>query len=302
MTRLFTKALPLFLIAALAAVAAGAPPKDTRRFSSYGEPMYEEVFPDTEGLRHAVDQLAQVNERMDRSRAEFSRAMQQVLAEVTASAKGPRRCAAAAAPFAQAQRLGQEYLDQGRALTRLYELVTRLDEMGESSGLTPDYRARVQKARKVYAGLKTDYREMKYVFHDQLVPELRHAGCDPDQLLGAAAKGQGRAASAPATIPSLATIPPQPLPRKPIADAPPRPATMITFHVDNSHCRAAVSVHVDGTFAGEVKALGRGGFRTRSGPHELCLLHEGTAAKCGDRETVRRSYLHEGWTIELRCP
>ena len=34
-----------------------------------------------------------------------------------------------------------------------------------------------------YATLLTDYREMKIAFHDQLVDELKYAGCDLQALL-----------------------------------------------------------------------------------------------------------------------
>ena len=37
------------------------------------------------------------------------------------------------------------------------------------------------------------------------------------------------------------------------------------------------------------------------GPHDLCLIAEGAKARCGDPGTIRKSYLHEGWTISLRC-
>ena len=110
---------------------------------------------------------------------------------------------------------------------------------------------------------------MKYAFHDQLIPEVRHAGCDPDGLLAQSGKG-GKAgfglaaSSAPSSAPAPTTIPPQALPKKATPDPPPRTATMITFHVDNSHCNTAVRVYVDGVDSGAVQAQSRGGFRTRT--------------------------------------
>jgi hypothetical protein len=301
-------AISLALLALLGAAGArAAPPRNGGGFRSYGEPMFETVFPDTEGFRKWVDQLVVVHERMEGLRSDFARAMHQVLVEVTrplaAQEKPARRCQAAAEPFARAQRLGQDYLGQGRDLVKVYDQLTRLDEMGETAGLTSDYRAKVHRARDVYRGLKSDYREMKYTFHEQLIPELKHAGCDPNALVGAVAKG----AKAPATMeaaaaPALTTIPPQALPKRATGETPPRPATMITFHVDNTHCRATVRLTVDGAAAGEVPAQSRGAFRSRSGPHELCLLHDTSPAKCGQPGTVRKTYLHDGWTIQLRCP
>jgi hypothetical protein len=305
--RVPTRLAALIAAVACASGATAAPPKQERGFRSYGEPMFETVFPDTEGFRKWVDQLVTVHERMDVLRTEFGRALQQVLAEVTrpaaAKEKAQRRCALVAEPFARAQRLGQDYLGRGRDLVRVCELLTKLDEMGETTGLTSDYRAKVHSVREVYRGLRSDYREMKYAFYEQLIPEVRHAGCEPDALLTLA----GRGATAPASeaLPdgsAPTTIPPQPLPRKTAAEAPPRPATMVTFHVDNSHCPSAVRVVVDGTAVGEVQPQSHSAFRSRSGPHELCLLHEGAVAKCGQAGTIRKTYLHEGWTVQLRCP
>jgi hypothetical protein len=304
-------ALALGLAAALTAGrATAAPPKAAPNgFRGYGDPMFENVFPDTEGFRKWVDQLAVVHERMESLRADFARAVQQVLVEISrpaiAKEKPARRCAAVAQPYARAQRLGQDYLSRGRDLVRVYDLLTKLDEMGETAGLTSDYRAKVLRVRDMYKGLKSDYREMKYAFHEQLVPEVRHAGCDPDALAALAAKQGPESAPASreaASEPAPTTIPPQALPRRTGPEAATRSATMITFHVDNSHCESAVHVTLDGTAAGDVQPQSRGAFRTRAGPHELCLLHDGAEAKCGQAGTVRKTYLHDGWTIQLRCP
>ncbi|HEY3352229.1 MAG TPA: hypothetical protein VGQ83_03205 [Polyangia bacterium] len=307
-----TPILGLILTVALAAGGpAGAAPPAKAGFRAYGDPMFETVFPDTEGFRKWVDQLVVVHERMEVLRTDFARAVQRVLVEVTrpvgVKEKLAKRCVKVAEPFARAQRLGQDYLNQGRDLVRVYDLLTKLDELGETAGLTSDYRAKVHRVREVYRGLKSDYREMKYTFHEQLIPEVRHAGCDPDALVAAAVKGvkeaaKAEAAEAAASAPAPTTIPPQAMPKRATADTPPRPATMITFNVDNAHCQSAVTVTVDGTVAGEVQAQSRGGFRTRSGPHELCLLHATSPGKCGQPGTIRKTYLHDGWTIQLRCP
>ena len=294
----------------LALVVAGAPAaadrKATRGFTSYGEPMFEDVFPDTDGVRRWVDQLGAVHERMDGLRVDFSKAVQQVLGELNRrpAPKGAKRCAELTAPFGRAQALGQRYLTQGRDLSRVYEMLTRLDEMGETIGLTPDYRAKVKRVREVYRGLRNDYREMKYSYYEQLIPELKHAGCDPDALLATAAKGGATASQAAATAPAVspATTLPRAIPKKPPAEPPARPATMITYHVDNTSCAAPARVVLDGNPVGVVDAHTRRGFRTRSGPHQLCLLHEGSPQSCGQPGTLRRGYLHDGWTIQLKCP
>jgi hypothetical protein len=74
----------------------------------------------------------------------------------------------------------------------------------------------------------------------------------------------------------------------------------VLFYVDNTKCQRGATVFVDGKKLGEVPAATRVGFQTAPGPHDLCLL-DATKKECGAPGTVRRSYLHEGWTISLRC-
>ena len=57
---------------------------------------------------------------------------------------------------------------------------------------------------------------------------------------------------------------------------------------------------LDGKKLGDVPAAQRIGFQTVPGPHDLCLL-DSSQKQCGKPGTIRRSYLHEGWTISLRC-
>jgi hypothetical protein len=299
----------LALIAAFAILSGGAAARADRKaaprgFTSYGEPMFEDVFPDTEGVRRWVDQLGAVHERMDGLRTDFSRAVQQTLGEIGRgpAPKGAKRCPALAAPFGRAQSLGQRYLTQGRDLSRVYDMLTRLDEMGETVGLTPDYRVKVKRVRETYRGLRSDYREMKYAYYEQLIPELKHAGCDPDTLLAAAAKAEPPGPQSAAALRAPATTLPRPTPKKTPAEPPPRPATMITFHVDNTSCAVPARVVLDGSTTGVVDAHTRRGFRARSGPHQLCLLHEGSPQTCGQHGTLRKGYLHDGWTIQLKCP
>ena len=110
-----------------------------------------------------------------------------------ASPKKAARCPAdtVAAPYAKAHHLGAEYLRVGRELTRHYDQVKEFDRLGESIGLTPDYRWKVKRVLQQYATLLTDYREMKVAFHDQLVDELQVRRLRP-----AGAADQGRSAGA----------------------------------------------------------------------------------------------------------
>jgi hypothetical protein len=110
--------------------------------------------------------------------------------------------------------------------------------------------------------------------------------------------------NAPANVGSERVPPLQPIaiPKKAtfteVRDAPPRSG--ILFYVDNTRCNRPTSVFLDGKKIGEVAGAGRIGFQSTAGPHDLCLIDSGKK-HCGDPGTVRRNYLHEGWTISLRC-
>jgi hypothetical protein len=103
------------------------------------------------------------------------------------------------------------------------------------------------------------------------------------------------------------SLPPEKVPpRDPIAmpkrqpGEPDRPRSGILFYVDNTRCARGTQVILDGKRLGDVPAATRVGFQTAAGPHDLCLLDD-AKRQCGQPGTVRRSYLHEGWTISLRC-
>jgi hypothetical protein len=130
---------------------------------------------------------------MQKVRDEFAQAVQAALVSVqpppgAKSDRPVRKCpsAQAAQPYAHALKLGKAYLSTGRELARRFEQVKELDRLGESIGLTPDYRQKVKRVIAQYAALLTDYREMKVAFHDQLTDELKFAGCDPEKLLALA--------------------------------------------------------------------------------------------------------------------
>jgi hypothetical protein len=338
----------LVVLAGGAAHAAGAetlPPRDAGAagFHLEGKPAVDDVFGDASDYRRTVDRFLELTQQMQSMRDDFARAVQTALNELGArdlpdkdkpdkSDKKPRRhgcpVEAVAGPYAKAARLGAEYLRVGRELTRHYDQVKEFDRLGESMGLTPDYRWKVKRVLSQYNVLLTDYREMKVAFHDQLVDELKFAGCDLQALLlkgdpqsklasdeawpqpgqpGApgvqVARNEPRE-SVPPNLPVERVPPPQPIviPRR-TAPADPngeQPRSGVLFYVDNTRCQRGATVFVDGKKLGEVPAATRVGFQTAAGPHDLCLL-DGTKKECGAPGTVRRSYLSEGWTISLRC-
>ncbi len=305
-------------------------------FRLEGRPAVDDVFGDASDYRRTIDRFLELSVQMQTLRDDFARTVQVTLTElgvrgVRPSTERKRGCPVdgVAAPYARASRAGGEYLRLGRELTRHHEQIREFDRLGESIGLTPDYRTKVRRVLAQYRALVTDYREMKVAFHDQLVDELRYAGCDLGTLLqkgdpqthgkgdtkpdedwpvpgtpgapGVPSSGPAREAPSelpPPNLPSEHVPPNQPiaLPRK----AEPQARSGILFYVDNTRCKRLSSVVLDGSPIGKVPGGTRSGFQSLAGPHDLCLLDD-PKRSCGQPGTVRRSYLHEGWTITLRC-
>jgi hypothetical protein len=309
-------------------------------FHLEGKPAVDDVFGDASDYRRTVDRFIELAGQMQAMRDEFARTVQTALNELGAHGiekrgtvpKRSARCPAdaVATPYAKAHHLGAEYLRVGRELTRHYDQVREFDRLGESLGLTPDYRWKVKRVLLQYTTLLTDYREMKVAFHDELVDELKYAGCDLQALLvkgdpqatraGDDAWPQPGQPGAPGVqvarndLPVRETVPPNlpaervppqapiPIPKHPAPADPMVTETRsgILFYVDNTRCQRGATLYLDGKKVGDVPAATRVGFQAAPGPHDLCLL-DATKKECGAPGTVRRSYLHEGWTISLRC-
>lgn len=339
--------IALFLLALVASSVRAAPadaaaPAPVPRaadagtgFHLEGPPAIDDVFGDSSDYLRTIDRFLALTTRMQAIRDDFARSAQAVLAALARPASGRKVCPTAqvAGPYARAHRLGNEYLEVGRELTRHYDEVKELDRLGESVGLTPDYRWKVKRVLAQYTQLLTDYREMKEQFHDQLDDELKYAGCQPQALLAAGApptapaaappdekwpqpgapgapgvpeKSETRAEAREAPPPSL---PPERVPpAQPIAvrrtaaagDSDLQPRSGMLFYVDNTKCGRGTTVWLDHKKLGDVPGGQRLGFQTVPGPHDLCVL-DSTQKSCGAPGTVRRTYLHEGWTISLRC-
>ena len=191
------------------AAAATAPVDAGSGFHLEGKPEVDDVFGDASDYRRTIDRFIELATQMQSMRDEFARSVQSALNELGARGGGTvekkptvkkGRCPVdtVAAPYAKAHHLGAEYLRVGRELTRHYDQVKEFDRLGESIGLTPDYRWKVKRVLQQYTTLLTDYREMKVAFHDQLVDELKYAGCDLQALL---IKGDPQALKRRATTP-----------------------------------------------------------------------------------------------------
>jgi hypothetical protein len=105
------------------------------------------------------------------------------------------------------------------------------------------------------------------------------------------------AGPATATATSAAAAAPRRSPGLSADDA----ASAALFFIDNSRCAVGQQVHLDGVLQGEVPARARAAFRANVGHHEMCLLPIGSHTACGSPGTVRRVYLHDGWSITMRC-
>lgn len=270
-----------------------------------GQPQLEIPFGDSDAYRRTVDRFLGLHDQMQELRDDFSRSVQEVLHRVAAPASergsNRRKCPQAeiAAPYARAFALGQQYLRSGRELERAFVQVRELDQLGETQGLTPDYRFKVKRVLELYKQLLADYREMKIAFHNQLASEVKFLGCNPDQLI-ARAEQAGKDAVLAGGNNNSASPPDPPGKSKPAGDDV-RATAIVSFFIDNTRCQEPARVYLDQVALGQVGAAARTGFRGPAGPHDLCVLPVSDRKACGAPGTVRRAYLHEGFSLELRC-
>src|SRR4029077_682093 len=109
-------------------------------------------------------------------RDEFSSAVHETLAALASDPAGTQCPAATGAQSGRALASAGRYLALGQQLQASYREIRRAEELGDTLGLTPDYRLRAKKAKEMHQQLLSDYREMRVAFYDQLGAELRHAG------------------------------------------------------------------------------------------------------------------------------
>jgi hypothetical protein len=308
---------------ALGAVAApAASPLAGTGFHTDAAPRIDPVFDDVVALRRSIDQFFALQRDMEKVRDRFSEAVHDTLASLgPIGARPPETCPDELAPrYARASLEGRRFLALGRRLAIRAGDIRRADELGDSVGLTPDYRIKAKKVRELYLALVRDYREMRAAFYDQLGAEMHHAGCKlptaptPAVLTQASAPAE-QAAPDPANANDWVLDGPdedERSARSPTA-ARPEPANgkkaaggggagpAIWIEIDNSSCPEASTLIIDGKSVGEIAGQKRIPVRTRSGPHELCVLPARESATCGAPGTVRRAYLYEGWKLSVRC-
>jgi hypothetical protein len=330
-------ALTVLALVGAAAPPAAAPPAETAPartdipFRTDATTRIDPLFGDTTTLRAALDRFLALQGEMDGVRDEFSTAVHETLAALQAPAPGAdrgagKRCPAGiAAPYARALASGERYLALGHQVQARYREVRRGDDGGDSIGLTPDYRWKVRRAREQYGHLLGDYREMRVAFYDQLGAELRQAGCKPGAARPALAAAPSplaapsEAAPNPLELSAWALDPTDDTDRAVSRPALPRssvdvqaaageasaerggPATAIWIEIDNALCDQPTRVVIDGQSMGELPRRNKTSVRTRAGPHELCVLPQSDSRPCGAPGTLRKAYLHEGWTLTVHC-
>jgi hypothetical protein len=272
-----------------------------------GEPALETVFGDTSAFRRHIDRFYAHHGEMRTHQAAFSASVRAAMTALVATKRGGCPAAIVAPLYAQAHAEGQRYRQVGVAFEARHTAIRLLNRLGETAGLTPDYRWKVLRAASLYRAALVDYREMRAVFDDQLGRELGHRGCDRDVLLATgqtmladAAKGAATP-TPPAGADTQAGAAPSATPA-PGATAEPPHLLAATFFIDNRSCEREVAVFVDGAALGQVAAGARVAFQIRPGRHALCLIAAGQTAACGDPGTVRSAHVYDGWSVDLVCP
>jgi hypothetical protein len=317
----------LAVLSTLLALGSVAPPAASplagNGFRTDAAPRIDPVFDDVVSLRRSIDQFFALQRDMERVRDRFSEAVHDTLASLgPIGARPPESCPAELAPrYVRASEEGQRFLALGRRLAARAREIRRADELGDAVGLTPDYRIKAKKVRELHLALVRDYREMRAAFYDQLGAEMRHAGCKPAAAPSPSAQrsagGSGEHAApdpanandwvldAPDEDDRGARSPTAARPEEAIDTNAVGPAggggPAIWIQIDNTSCPEPSNLIIDGKTVGEIAGQKRIPVRTRSGPHELCVLPVREGGTCGAPGTVRRAYLYDGWTLAVRC-
>lgn len=288
-------------------LVADVPPTFLRGFRVEGAPELDLVFGDSEHFKRHIGRFFALDKAMDQTRSAFSHNVQAALEALGDHPHGRCPVDDVAPAFYEARRDGETYRALGAEMENEALLIRQLDDLGETAGLTPDYRWKVRQAHERYKRALVDLREMRVEFMTQLGGELSHRGCSRHQLLargaelvaekptrtaGAGTAAEGGAAAASAGVPD---------PAGDDAAEIAAPATVITFYVDNQACTQAQSVFLDGALLGQVSGHSRSAFQASEGHHALCLIDASSSARCGDPGTLRTAFLHDGWSIAMHC-
>jgi Flp pilus assembly protein TadD len=252
---------------------------------------------DGEALQDAIDRYAVIASAMAIVRSEYQA---HVLALLGTVGLGPyakvKPYTTKSCPVDQlwrswmvAQQVYYRYARLGVELEATYRFAMRHDAIGMTQALLPNGRIAIAAMRRGFASKLADVGELRAEWRFGVEQELRVVGCT-DRLLAAAAAD-----------PSRYRVIEEDKPDAPPARQAPRPKPRATFFVDNTRCPDPVEVLVDGVPLGQVAPGRRSALVADGGDRTLCLIGPG-GAQCGDRGTVRRVYLHDGWSVTMQCP
>ncbi len=309
---------PLWLVLATAAQTTSATP-----FKTAVSPRIDPVFGDVTVLRATVDRFLALQGEMDQARNEFSTAVHSTLVEVAKPGRKREPRATQPCPtsiptlYGRALAAGGRYLALGREMESRFREIRRADELGDASGLTPDYRLKVKKAAQIHEDMRRDLQEMRVAFYVQLGAELKHAGCSVQastpEFKAPPTKEDGYPTdpSNPAawTLDETAADPEASGPGEPgrtlrtppKTAAPSTTAPAVWIEIDNSHCAGPSQLQIDGRSYGALPGRKRTSVRTHSGPHEICVLSSQDKRSCGQPGTLRQVYFYDGWSLSVRC-
>lgn len=275
-------------------ITADVPPTYLSGFRAEGAPELDAVFGDSESFRRHIDRFFVLADTMEELRRSFAKSVQTQLTILDDKRRGPCPTERVARHYYESRRDGDTYRALGAELDSEHVLISRLDRMGETEALTPDYRWKVRQSRQRYQQALTDLKEMRVAFVDQLGSELRHRRCSVARLIELGKEQLAQRIDTSDTGPQDSALPPEP-------GDPVIPASTVTFYVDNQACEAPLRVFLDGTLLGEVPAKARAAFQALAGRHSLCLIPSTDNSECGEAGTVRTAFLHDGWSIGLHC-
>ncbi len=284
----------------LGALAEGGDPAGLRY---EGRPRIELPFGDRAALVAALDRFASSEATMVALRTQVEAHVLDALAilgegpgkdpiaaRARARAGGPCPLSDVAPLWELAKAARDQFIVVGVGLEDAYGTIATYDKFGETEGLSPVDRARVASAHRGYAAARKDVLELRAAVETQLGRELTRRHCTAELLAAAAAE------------PSLYRVPTEAR-RAPAALVRPEPVVAAaTFVVDNDQCPDPTGIYVDGVWVGEAPPRGKVTIAAKKGRRTLCLLPEPGTALCGDRGTVREVYLHDGWSVRMRCP
>jgi hypothetical protein len=307
------------LFALWLALATAAQSTTATPFRTAVSPRVDPVFGDVTSLRRTVDRFLALQVEMDQVRNEFSTAVHNTLTEVARPGRdshAAKVCPPAASTlYGRALAAGGGYLAIGREMESRFREIRRADELGDASGLTPDYRLKVKKASQIHQDMLRDLQEMRVAFYVQLGAELRHAGCDlhsagtspgadvddviPTDPSNPAAWTLDDSAADPEATGNA--DPNRTVRTPPKTAASPTTAPAVWIEIDNSHCARPSQLQIDGRSYGALPGHKRTSVRTHAGPHEICVQPSQEKRSCGEPGTLRQVYFYEGWSLTVRC-